>query len=137
MRDQVWYIALLIGSMCFVRFGLAAYGYIDPVALMESLGAPSDLNVQAPYIVRVWAIRDIVIALMVALARPTYIKQVLIACIAIDLTDIFTAHISGVSGLFSSAETWSLKITAIAALVPESLALALIFRRNSRSNFGQ
>jgi hypothetical protein len=37
--------------------------------------------------------------------------------------------LAGESGLFNSEQTWSLKITAIAALVPEAIALALIMRR--------
>jgi hypothetical protein len=136
MRDQVWFIALLIGFMCVVRFGLAAYCYLDPAALMESLGAPPAMNVQAPYIVRVWAIRDIVLALLVAAAKPTSIKPLLIACMAIDLTDMVSAQISGAAGLFSSTETWSLKFTAIAALVPESIALALVWRHRPEAPHG-
>ncbi len=132
MRGQVWYLAVLIAAMCAVRGGLAAYGYIEPVALMESLGVPAKSNVQMPYVIRVWAIRDIVLALLVVLATPKTIRPLLVACIAIDVTDILSAHLSGVSGLFSPAETWHLKLTAIAALIPESIALAIILWRSSR-----
>lgn len=133
MRGQVWYLAVLIAAMCAVRGGLAAYGYIEPVALMESLGAPAATNIQMPYIIRVWAIRDVVLALLVVLATPRTVKPLLIACIVIDLTDVLSAHLGGVSGLFSPADTWNLKLTAIAALVPECIALAVVFWRNSKS----
>jgi hypothetical protein len=129
MRDQVWYVATLIALMCAVRFGLAAYGYVDPISLMEQLGAPYSDNQQAPYIVRVWAIRDMALALLVVLATRNTIRPLLLACIAIDVTDVLSAHLAGESGLFNSEQTWSLKITAFAALVPEAIALALIMRR--------
>lgn len=77
MRGQVWYLAVLIAAMCAVRGGLAAYGYIEPVALMESLGVPATSNVQMPYVIRVWAIRDIVLALLVVLATPKTISRCL------------------------------------------------------------
>lgn len=132
MRGQVWYLAILIAAMCAVRGGLAAYGYVEPVALMESLGVPTASNIQMPYIIRVWAIRDIVLALLVVLATPKTIKPLLIACIAIDLTDILSAHLGGIGGLFDPTDTWHLKLTAIAALVPECIALAVIFWRQSK-----
>jgi hypothetical protein len=39
MRGQAWYVASLIGCMCLLRFALAAYGYVEPVMLMEQLAA--------------------------------------------------------------------------------------------------
>lgn len=129
MRDQVWYVAFLIGIMCFVRFGLSAIGYVEPYWLMEQLGAPAGSNIQMPYTIRVWAIRDIVLAVLVASANKSTIRNLLLACIAIDVTDIVSAHLSGMAGLFSTAETWSLKLTAIAALVPELAALVLLVVR--------
>jgi hypothetical protein len=52
--------------------------------------------------------------------------SILLACVAIDITDILSAHLSGATGLFNAADTWSLKLTAIAALVPELTALVLL-----------
>jgi hypothetical protein len=54
------------------------------------------------------------------------------ACIVIDTTDILSAWLAGRAGLFSPAETVSLMTTAIAALIPETLALVLI-RRAART----
>jgi hypothetical protein len=126
MRGQSWDVALLIGLMCLVRFSLSAVGYADPLWLMTQLNIPIDSNIQMPYIIRVWAIRDIVLAILVAIADLRTVKTLLLACIAIDATDVISAHLSGVAGLFNASETWSLKLTAIAALVPESIALALL-----------
>ena len=126
MRNQTWYVAFLIGLMCILRFSLSAVGYADPYWLMEQLNIPIDSNLQMPYIIRVWAIRDIIIAVVVAFANPNTIKTLLLACIAIDFTDVLSAHLSGMAGLFNTAETWSLKLTAIAALVPEITALILL-----------
>lgn len=133
MKGQVWYVALLIGLMCIIRFGLSAIGYNDPHWLMEQLNINVNSNFQMPYVIRVWAIRDIVIAILVAFANKKTIKTLLLACIAIDFTDILSAHLSGAEGLFSPGEIWSLKLTAIAALIPEMLALGLlIFREISK-----
>lgn len=126
MRGQSWYIALLIGLMCLIRFSLSAVGYADPVWLMEQLNIPIDSNIQMPYVVRVWAIRDIALAVIVAFANRSNLKTLLLACVAIDATDILSAHLSGAAGLFDPSETWSLKLTAIAALVPELTALFLL-----------
>jgi len=126
MRGQSWYIALLIGLMCLIRFSLSAIGYADPLWLMQQLSIPIDSNIQMPYIIRVWAIRDIVLAVLVSLANKGSVKTLLLACIAIDTTDVISAHLSGLAGLFNASETWSLKFTAIAALVPELIALFLL-----------
>lgn len=118
--------------MCLVRFGLRAIGYVEPHWLMQQLGAPLDFNLQMPYIIRVWSIRDMVLAILVVFSNHVTIKVLLFACIAIDLTDIWSAHLSGLEGLFSATDTWSLKLTAIAALLPVSDALALIMRSSSQ-----
>jgi len=126
MRNQAWYIFILIGLMCAVRFMLALIGYIDPPWLMAQLGISVAANMQMPYIIRVWAVRDIVISVLVIFSHQELIKTLLIACITIDATDILSAHLSSMAGLFNETETLSLKLTAVAALVPKSLALILI-----------
>lgn len=130
MRNQVWYVALLIGIMGLIRLGLAAIGYINPPWLMEQLGAPAAANLQMPYILRVWAIRDIVLAILVLTANPNTIKPLLLACIAIDCTDVLSAFFSGMTGLFNPDDTRSLQLTAIAALIPETIALGCILHHN-------
>lgn len=129
MRGQPTLVVLLIALMCAVRFGLAAYGYLAPYAMMEALGVPAAANPQMPYIVRVWAIRDVILAVLVVIARPGTIVPLLVACIVIDLTDIMSAWLSGRAGLFVADDTLSAMTTAIAALLPETLALLLILRR--------
>lgn len=133
MRNQVWYVAMLIGIMGLIRFGLAAIGYINPPWLMEQLGAPVAANLQMPYILRVWAIRDIVLAILVLTANPSTIKPLLWACIAIDCTDVLSAFFSGMAGLFNPTDTRSLQLTAIAALIPETIALGFILRHSPQA----
>ncbi|MEM9926459.1 MAG: hypothetical protein AAF915_22355 [Cyanobacteria bacterium P01_D01_bin.50] len=134
MRNQSWYIAFLIGIMCIIRFSLSAVGYVSPYWLMEQLSIPIDSNLQMPYVIRVWAIRDIVLAVVVASANKSTVKTLLLACVAIDFTDVLSAHLSGMAGLFNTAETLSLKLTAIAALVPEIMALVLLTLRKTPEN---
>lgn len=51
-----------------------------------------------------------------------------LGCVAIDFTDIVSAYLSGIAGLFGTADGWLLKLTstAIAALLLELGALALL-----------
>jgi hypothetical protein len=131
VRGQPASVILLLAIMCAVRFGLAAFAYAMPDALMAELGALPAANLQAPYIVRVWAVRDMVLALLVVAARPAWLQPLLLACIVIDSTDIGSAWLSGRAGLFSPDDTLGLMGTAVAALVPELLALWLVRRRGA------
>lgn len=134
MRGQIWYIGLLIGLMCMIRFSLGALGYADPHWFMEEVGISLSSNPQMPYAIRAWAIRDIVISVLVALADKTIVKMLLVGCVAIDFTDIVSAYLSGVEGLFGAADGWLLKLTstAIAALLLELGALALLSVRKTQ-----
>jgi hypothetical protein len=105
---------------------MSAVGYVDPPWLMAQLNIPIDANVQMPYIIRVWAIRDIILAAMVAIADRSTARTLLLACIVIDATDVASAHLGGVAGLFNAAETQTLQLAAIAALIPETIALSLL-----------
>lgn len=133
MRNQVWYIALLIGLMCVIRFGLSALGYAAPQWFMEEVGISCSSNPQMPYAIRAWAIRDLVISILVVLADRDTVKMLLIACIAIDFTDIVSAYLSGEAGLFGTVDGWLLKLTstAIAALLLELSAIALLFKEQT------
>jgi hypothetical protein len=136
MRGQIWYVAFLIGLMCIIRFSLSAVGYADPAWFMEEIGISLSSNPQMPYAIRAWAIRDIVISVLVALANKTTVKMLLVGCVAIDFTDIVSAYLSGVAGLFDTANGWLLKLTstAIAALLLELGALALLSIRKTQEN---
>ena len=95
---------------------------------MEELGISLSSNPQRPYAIRAWAVRDIVISLLFVSANKTTVKMLLIGCLAIDSTDIVSAYLSGVAGLFGTADGWLLKLTstAIAALLLELGALVLL-----------
>ena len=139
MRNQIWYVALLIGLMCLIRFSLSALGYASPTWFMEEVGISLSANPQMPYAIRAWAIRDIVISILVALADKTTVRMLLIACVAIDLTDIVSAYLSGVAGLFGTADGWLLKLTstAIAALLLELIAVALLYQDKAQETANQ
>ena len=128
MRGQVWYIAVPIGLMCLIRFSLSAFGYTDPHGLMEEIGLSLSSNPQMPYAIRAWAIRDVVLAVLVGLANKQQVNLLLLGCVAIDFTDIISAYLSGVAGGFGTADGWLLKLTstAIAALCLDLIALLLI-----------
>ncbi len=128
MRGQNWYVALLIGLMCILRFSLSAFGYANPPWFMEEVGISLSTNPQMPYAIRAWAIRDMVLSLLVIVADKTAIKLLLAGCIVIDFTDIISAYLSGVAGLFGVEDGWLLKLTstAIAALLLELSALILL-----------
>ena len=128
MRGQNWYVALLIGLMCILRFSLSAFGYANPPWFMEEVGISLSTNPQMPYAIRAWAIRDMVLSLLVIVADKTAIKLLLAGCIVIDFTDIISAYLSGVAGLFGVEDGWLLKLTstAIAALLLELSALIVL-----------
>ncbi len=44
MRNQIWYIALLIGLMCLIRFSLSVLGYASPHWFMEEVGISLSAN---------------------------------------------------------------------------------------------
>lgn len=128
MRNQVWYVALLIGLMCLIRFGLSVFGYVAPHLFMAETGISLSSNLQMPYAIRVWAIRDMVLALLVVLADKTQVKMLLFACVVIDFTDIISAYLSVRNGLFSNVDVGLIQLTstAIAALILELVAIALL-----------
>lgn len=130
MKNQVWYIALLIGLMCLIRFSLSVFGYATPQLFMEGIGISFSSNPQMPYAIRAWAIRDMVVSILVVLADKTIVKLLLIGCVAIDFTDIISAYLSGAAGLFETGDNWLFKLTstAIAALILELGAIFLLFK---------
>lgn len=128
MRNQVWYVALLIGLMCLIRFGLSVFGYVAPHLFMAETGISLSSNLQMPYAIRAWAIRDMVLALLVVLADKTQVKMLLFACVVIDFTDIISAYLSVRNGLFNNVDVGLIQLTstAIAALILELVAIALL-----------
>lgn len=112
--------------MCLVRGGLAAAAYLAPTVVMEHLGAAPELNPQMPYVVRVWAVRDLVLTALVLRLRGAPRTALLLACVAVDCTDVLSALLAWRSAAHSADQTVGLTLTALAALVPEAVALALL-----------
>jgi hypothetical protein len=136
MRNQVWYVALLIGLMCLIRFSLSVFGYVAPHMLMAETGISLSSNPQMHYAIRAWAIRDMVLALLVVLADKTQVKMLLIACVVIDSTDILSAYLSVREGLFNTLDVGLIQLTstAIAALILELVAIALLSKNEIAKN---
>lgn len=130
MREQTRLVFWLLAAMCAIRGVLATCGYLAPESLMASLGAPAESNPQMPYMVRVWAVRDIALAVLVATSSGQSLRPLLYACIAIDLTDVASAALGGAAHQYDTVRTLGLMSTAVAALVPECLALVLMRRKN-------
>ncbi len=112
--------------MCFLRIGLGMTGYLFPEFLIKEFGADPELNSKMSYIIRVWAIRDIVIGVLVIFSKPRYIIALLIDCFCIDSFDILSAILNHLSTNTSLSDTAGLIFTAVVALIPESLAIFLI-----------
>lgn len=128
MRGQSKTVAVLILIMCLLRLGLGLIGYLNPVFLINEFGADPSINIKMSYIIRVWAIRDIVLAVIIISATPKYILPLLIGCFVIDSFDILSAMLNYFSTDTSVSDTIGLVSTAIAALIPETLAVLLIFK---------
>lgn len=126
MRGQSKTVAVLILIMCLLRLGLGLIGYLNPVFLINEFGADPSINIKMSYIIRVWAIRDIVLAVIIISATPKYILPLLIGCFVIDSFDILSAMLNYFSTDTSVSDTIGLVSTAIAALIPETLAVLLI-----------
>lgn len=116
-------------SSAAVRGGLAAVGYASPDWLSENLGAPPEQNPKLGYVVRVWAARDIALAAITLAAPATHTVRLLRLLIAVDVADIASAQISRRRGDVSDQDARSLTFTAIAAIIPQAIALASIARQ--------
>jgi hypothetical protein len=125
-------VVALVLAMCLVRGGLAGWFYLFPAAAFEAFGTPQAADSVANYLVRVWGGRDVVIAVLVATASRSYLKPLLVACVAIDSSDFLAATLAHSAGIFSTDQLLAQYATVLAALVPETIALALIIRADSR-----
>lgn len=126
MFEESILVIVLLAITCIIRFSLAAIGYINPIWLMNQLGARLENNFQMSYIIRVWSIRDMVLSFLVLFSKNEFLLPLLIACLVIDITDVISAHLAGLAKQFTSKEVSHLKWTAYAAIIPESIALSLI-----------
>ncbi|MEL6186186.1 MAG: hypothetical protein AAFU79_16290 [Myxococcota bacterium] len=124
MSRQTW-MMLLVGAMVLVRAGLASGGLLAPEWTMSEMGVSPEDNPQAGVIVRVWAIRDLVLSgLVLALYRES-LRSLLVGCVIIDVVDAANAWGAYVQGGLEGEATLALLAAAGLALVPEMAALML------------
>ena len=119
----------LIIVMCTVRLGIALIAWINPEFIMLEFGFPKDTNTQAVYLGHIWASRDIVLSILVLyflIKDKKVLINIVVACIAIDFFDIISAHLGFVEGIFNQKDSWNLQLTAIFALVPETIAIIIL-----------
>jgi len=95
---------------------------LDPVAGTESV----------PYFVRIYAVRDVVLSVLLGSATPNYVAPLLIGCIVADGGDLLAGILAGVSGAATSGETVALVGLAAAFVTIQAIVLHLI-RRGTRS----
>jgi len=124
MRSQPTLIAVLIAVACLVRFSLGAVGYLAPMWLVGL--DPVAGTEYLPYFVRIYAVRDIVLAVLLVSATPSYVVPLLIGCIVADGGDLLAGIIAGASGAATSGETVALVGLAAAFVTIQAIALHLI-----------
>jgi len=127
MRGQPTLIAVLIGVACLVRFSLGAVAYLAPMWLLGL--DPVAGTESVPYFVRIYAVRDIVLAVLLGSATPNYVAPLLIGCIVVDGGDLLAGILAGASGAATSGETVALVGLAAAFVTIQVIALHLIRRR--------
>jgi len=127
MRGQPTLIAVLIAVACLVRFALGAVGYVEPMWLLGLDQVPGMDSV--PYFVRIYAIRDIVLAVLLLSATSAYVTPLLIGCIVVDGGDFLAAILAGGSGAATSGETVALVGLSTALITIQAIALFFIRRR--------
>lgn len=117
-------IANLIFIVAALRGLLGLAGFIAPHFVMRELGAPPELNPHMPYVVRVWAIRDIVLAGFLIHERHRRAFTALALVAIIDAVDIISAGLAALEGPYEPMTAVGLAGIAIAVLIPELLAMA-------------
>ncbi len=119
-------VIILIVVVAALRGLLALAGFFAPQFVMRELGAPPELNPHMPYVVRVWAIRDIVLAgfLMSERHRRAVVALLLVAII--DAVDVISAGLAALEGPYDAPTALGLAGVAIAFLIPELVAIAWI-----------
>jgi len=127
MRGQSTLIAVLIGVTCLVRFSLGAAGYLAPLWLLRL--DPVAGTEAVPYFVRIYAVRDMVLAVLLVSATPNYVAPVLIGCIVADGGDLLAGILAGASGAATSGETVALVGLAATFVAIQAVALHLIRHR--------
>lgn len=125
-------VVVLLLLMCMARAGIAGFGYLAPQTALALYGLDAEPGTAIEYLARVWGVRDVILALLVATADRSYLKTLIWACIAIEFSDIFAACKGYVDGYFTYDHLVGQLLTVGVALVPESLALGLICLQDRR-----
>jgi len=81
------------------------------------------------YFVRIYAVRDVALAILLASATPNCVTPLLIGCIMVDGGDLLAGIVAGASRAATSGETVALVGLAAVFVTIQAIALRLIRRR--------
>jgi hypothetical protein len=126
-------ITTLVLFSCAIRFGVAAPSYLLPDTMFLLFGMQQGQGSPIMYFVKVWAVRDIVLALLVVFASRQHIKTLLAACVAIESSDALAVYLTYSAGTFSGIQALNQLSTVALALVSEAAALVMISRQDARA----
>jgi hypothetical protein len=129
------YSKLIIGLllfMCIARGGLGAFSYIAPEAAFSAFSLPHDPNSPIVYFVRLWAGRDVMIALLILFTPRAHLRAMLYFCIGVELFDFTGAYLGFKAGFFTFQNFIDQVLTVCLAFIPETIALALMVRQDKR-----
>ncbi len=125
-------VVVLLLLMCLARAGIAGFCYLAPQTALAIYGLEADPGTAIEYLGRVWGIRDVVLAVLVATAKRSYLQTLIWACIAIDISDACAAFQGYADGYFNGNHLVGQFLTVGVALVPEAIALFLIRLQDGR-----
>jgi hypothetical protein len=83
---------------------------------------------EVPFLIRIYAIRDVALAVLLASATASYVIPLLIGCLATDAGDLFSGILAGTSGASSPGEIVAFSALCVSFIAFEAIALYLIRR---------
>lgn len=113
----------LMKASLAVRGGLGAAAYLAPRTTARAMGIDPRANPAAPYLGRVFGIRDVVLAALGATAADADRRRLIVGFAAIDTFDLLSAALGRRAGYLDTRATAALVTAAVLALVPEVLEL--------------
>jgi hypothetical protein len=122
-------VGALLAVMCLARFLIAAASYFFPETTLALYDLPAAGKTPLVYFIQVWAVRDMVLAVLVAFAARDHLLPLVSACIVIEVSDAVSALRGYHLGIFQSDDLMAQLVTVGVAFIPEFIAVCLILRQ--------
>jgi len=110
---------------------------VCPSLLMAPLGFSLPDNLQGTYLVRLWAARDIVMAILALyflnIKEMKAFFALVLAWVVVDSIDVISACLAYSSGYFDAKSTLMLISMALSGLIPEAIAGYILWRKSKNS----